>query len=591
MDVAATEVDTSVDVRDIDILMPKSAILLQKKSVNTLASSCSMKSKNPDDLDNGPELSFFKHVENYEDSNLEESSDSANHLDHINAHSEESSLNQLPNSAKVLQSNLCNKKESPLNELDKLLPSYEADKPKMSLFSCFRCSKRSSQTVIYVDLEKSRVLRFRTNKPRSLLRFLKKKQEFSETDSSPVDLPEPSAATLTSSEHQDQSKAVFLGSPRPEDQKKKCFIIDLDETLVHSSFKFIEHSDFQVGVDLDGQVHQVYVLKRPYVEDFLEQLGELFECVLFTASLAKYADPVINFIDPKRIFRYRLFRDSCVYHNGNYVKDLSQLGRPLDQIVILDNSPVSYIFQPKNAVQIQSWFEDRNDRALKDLIPYFQEMAKQSNPSVSEFLSRHPPPAPYAAIGTVGLMNANSNIFAGSASFFVQPTMGGIVTAGSVQSVIASVPRPPPLTIQTAGEGARSGNDYITQVSRRPLITKPAMGMMKGANEIAEVSEASSTDLIEETSSTSIPLTVATATSDFLNETREVTNPQSGEVDLLSCSMTTYCSTVSNSILEDEEVNSEIKSDSPPRLSISEANQILREKFFNEDNAKPNANP
>lgn len=29
------------------------------------------------------------------------------------------------------------------------------------------------------------------------------------------------------------------------------------------------------------------MLKRPYVDEFLQRMGELFECVLFTASLAK----------------------------------------------------------------------------------------------------------------------------------------------------------------------------------------------------------------------------------------------------------------------------------------------------------------
>lgn len=32
---------------------------------------------------------------------------------------------------------------------------------------------------------------------------------------------------------------------------------------------------------------QVYVLKRPHVDEFLQRMGQLFECVLFTASLAK----------------------------------------------------------------------------------------------------------------------------------------------------------------------------------------------------------------------------------------------------------------------------------------------------------------
>lgn len=36
-----------------------------------------------------------------------------------------------------------------------------------------------------------------------------------------------------------------------------------------------------------SSVFQVYVLKRPHVDEFLKRMGELFECVLFTASLAK----------------------------------------------------------------------------------------------------------------------------------------------------------------------------------------------------------------------------------------------------------------------------------------------------------------
>lgn len=81
-------------------------------------------------------------------------------------------------------------------------------------------------------------------------------------------------------------------------------------------------------------------------------MGELYECVLFTASLAKYADPVADLLDKWDVFKARLFRDSCVFYRGNYVKDLNKLGRELQQIVIVDNSPASYIFHPDNAVSI-----------------------------------------------------------------------------------------------------------------------------------------------------------------------------------------------------------------------------------------------
>nr|XP_040057998.1 carboxy-terminal domain RNA polymerase II polypeptide A small phosphatase 1-like isoform X2 [Gasterosteus aculeatus aculeatus] len=160
------------------------------------------------------------------------------------------------------------------------------------------------------------------------------------------------------------------------DAGKICVVIDLDETLVHSSFKPVNNADFIIPVEIDGTVHQVYVLKRPHVDEFLRRMGEMFECVLFTASLAKYADPVSDLLDKWGAFQSRLFRESCVFHKGNYVKDLSRLGRDLNKVIIIDNSPASYIFHPENAVPVASWFDDMSDTELLDLIPFFERLSK-----------------------------------------------------------------------------------------------------------------------------------------------------------------------------------------------------------------------
>lgn len=84
-----------------------------------------------------------------------------------------------------------------------------------------------------------------------------------------------------------KSSKYLLPPRRSDDKTRKCIIIDLDETLVHSSFKPVNNADFIVPVEIDGVIHQVYVLKRPHCDEFLKKMGELFECVLFTASLAK----------------------------------------------------------------------------------------------------------------------------------------------------------------------------------------------------------------------------------------------------------------------------------------------------------------
>lgn len=49
-------------------------------------------------------------------------------------------------------------------------------------------------------------------------------------------------------------------------------------------------------------------------------MGEIYEVVVFTASLSKYADPVLDQLDVHRVVKHRLFRESCYNNKGNYVK-------------------------------------------------------------------------------------------------------------------------------------------------------------------------------------------------------------------------------------------------------------------------------
>lgn len=133
-------------------------------------------------------------------------------------------------------------------------------------------------------------------------------------------------------------------------------------------------------------MHRVYVRKRPGVDEFLDAVGTKFEVVIFTASLAKYADPLLDILDKKKVCVARIFREGCVQHYGNYVKDLSHLGRPLEDIIIVDNSPFSFMFQPDNAIQILSWFSDRSDKKLYELSPFLDKLIDESD--VSTVLSQ-----------------------------------------------------------------------------------------------------------------------------------------------------------------------------------------------------------
>jgi len=170
------------------------------------------------------------------------------------------------------------------------------------------------------------------------------------------------------------NQEYLLPLPIPEHANKKCLVLDLDETLVHSSFKPIPNPDFVIPVEIEDQIHRVYVLKRPGVDHFLKTMGNHFEVVVFTASLSKYADPVLDLLDRYKVIKHRLFRESCTNHQGNYVKDLSRLGRELKNSIIIDNSESSYLFHRQNAIPIETWFDDENDTELLDLIPLLEHI-------------------------------------------------------------------------------------------------------------------------------------------------------------------------------------------------------------------------
>lgn len=169
----------------------------------------------------------------------------------------------------------------------------------------------------------------------------------------------------------------YLLPPLPPYHKhKKTLVLDLDETLVHSSFKPINDADFQIQIELDGVYHQVYVRKRPFVDEFLLHVAKNWEVVIFTASLAKYADPLLDILDPHRVITSRLFRESCVHHYKTYyVKDLRILGRPLSDSTIIDNSQFSYMFQPEQGLPIISWYDEPEDTQLRDLLPFLDHLA------------------------------------------------------------------------------------------------------------------------------------------------------------------------------------------------------------------------
>ena len=118
-------------------------------------------------------------------------------------------------------------------------------------------------------------------------------------------------------------------------------VLDLDETLLHSSITPLAVYDIVFPVHFNGVNYQLYVRKRPHMDEFLEkvlvsptpapfptpiprlltlrhppptsaagvQVSEMFEIIVFTASQKVYADRLLSIIDPQRKWiKHRVFR-------------------------------------------------------------------------------------------------------------------------------------------------------------------------------------------------------------------------------------------------------------------------------------------
>ena len=157
--------------------------------------------------------------------------------------------------------------------------------------------------------------------------------------------------------------------------KKYTLVLDLDETLIH----FKGHpNDESSGV----------LLFRPFLSEFLSNICNFYELVVFTAATQDYADPIINAIEQKGTkFDHRLYRKHTIVINDEFIKDLNRLGRDLSRIIIVDNMEQNYKLQPDNGITIRPfWGKDVKDMALFDLLSILIKIV-ENNMDVREGIS------------------------------------------------------------------------------------------------------------------------------------------------------------------------------------------------------------
>jgi len=180
----------------------------------------------------------------------------------------------------------------------------------------------------------------------------------------------------------------------PKDPKdtRPTLVLDMDETLICAKFDMcVNGSDIIIPVRYSSMTGTglssadlytiCFVKKRPFLDEFLEAVAKDWEVVIFTAGVDDYANPILDSIDPHHRISYRLFRSSCSCDKveGGVYKNLSILGRDLNRVIIVDNSPNAYRKHVSNAIPIVTWENDGRDRALVRLMPVLHELSQEGN--------------------------------------------------------------------------------------------------------------------------------------------------------------------------------------------------------------------
>ena len=134
--------------------------------------------------------------------------------------------------------------------------------------------------------------------------------------------------------------------------KKFCLVLDLDETISHSL-------KLNFGY---------YFLLRPGVKEFLTELSEFYEIIIFTSSPKIYADSIIDKIDQDgNLITHRLYKSHVIFERGKSVKKLNLIGRDLNKIIFVDNMKSNAKYNPKNLYLIPSWTDDIFDNEMYKL--------------------------------------------------------------------------------------------------------------------------------------------------------------------------------------------------------------------------------
>ena len=167
-----------------------------------------------------------------------------------------------------------------------------------------------------------------------------------------------------------------------EIKNRKLLVLDLDETLVHSSEAKLDRTP-------DLVADQYFVYERPFVRDLLEFGFENFEVGIWTTATEGYARHILNsLVGGLDRFRFIWTRDRCTWvfdeasNERIQVKKLEKLkrqGYKPESVIAVDDTRSAWRFSYGNLIHVSRFEGDPEDRELKLLIEFLELIRESPN--------------------------------------------------------------------------------------------------------------------------------------------------------------------------------------------------------------------
>ena len=163
----------------------------------------------------------------------------------------------------------------------------------------------------------------------------------------------------------------------PKDFQPMTLVIDLESTLVHSTW---------------DRKHGWRTAKRPGAIQFLRELAQYYEIVIFTPSQNSVALPIVEALQVESggAIMHSKFREACHYRDGIYVKDMTKLNRNLSRVIVIDDDESTAVSNLENLIKVKPYTDpsDRKDSTLEKIMPLLVEIATENYQDVRLVLSQ-----------------------------------------------------------------------------------------------------------------------------------------------------------------------------------------------------------